>query len=102
MSVIYDTANNPISANALSLDSAEVKQLDIRIDCKAPNFLRCEAVADLLVEAKLSTDTTWTNLETTPIALAPYDSTRRTFNVRLTAASVLVFTKRKFLITVRP
>ena len=97
---IFDTANNPISSFSLSLNSAEVKTLTIRVECRTGRFLRCETVADIAVEARKVGDTTWINLETTPIDLSPFDATRQNFEIRLTAVSVIVLTRRNFKLTV--
>lgn len=96
MSLIFDAADNPISSFAMTIESEEVKTFTIRIDCKASNFFKSEVVGDLTVEAKLSTDGSWTNIETTPIDLTPYAATRQSFNVRLTAGTVTSPVRRMF------
>ena len=100
MSLIYDTADNPISSFAMSMDSNEVKTFTVKIDCKTSNYLRGSSVADLTVEAKRSADASWINIETTPINLTPYAATRQSFDVRLTASTVATAIRRTFNLTV--
>ena len=102
MSLIFDTSDNPITSFSISLESAEVKTFTIKIDCKTSNFLSSEVVGDLTVEAKLHTDSGWTNIETTPLDLSAYNATRPSFDVRLTAGTVSSPVKRIFNLTVGP
>lgn len=102
MSFIFDLDDNPISSFAMAIDSAGVATLQIRVECRTGYKLRCETVADLAVEAKRHVDSSYINLETTPIDLSAYDGSRQNFDVRLTASTVSVLTRENFKITVAP
>lgn len=98
--MIFDTADNPISSFSMSIESAAVQTLTLRIECRTSYFLSCETVADLAVEGRKAGDVTWINLETTPIDLSAYNGTRQNFEIRLTAASVAAIQRRDFSIRV--
>jgi len=87
---ILDIEGNPIGSLSLHLESAEVATAQIQIRCIAGKFLRCDPVDDALIEAKLSTDTLYVNIETTPIDLTPFDTLNKIFDLRFTASSVLL------------
>lgn len=90
--MIYDLDNNPIFSAALSVPSADSIVLQIRIDCMTGYEFYADTVANLAAEGQKEGDVSWTNIETTPIDLSPWNGTRQTFNVRLTAAAVTIET----------
>lgn len=96
--MIYDIEDNPIASYLTNLDASGIFQCKIRVNCRTGLSLASESVSDLLVEAKHEDDSSWVNLETTPIDLTAFDGTRQNFDVRLTAAAVSVRTTRNFRI----
>lgn len=84
----------------MSIDALGVQTLTIRVECRTGFFLRCETVANIAVDARKVGDVPWINLETTPVDLSPYNATRQNFEIRLTAASVVVITRENFKLTI--
>lgn len=86
--MIYDLDNNRLTAGQAGIDHDGQKTIVCKIDCQTGYYLRSSAVADIAVEAKRSADSVWTNIETTPIDLTPWNGTMQNFDIRITAESV--------------
>lgn len=84
-----------------TIDEGEELVFTIPVECSDDLFLRVDPspVADLTVEAYRvvgSGPETYTDLETTPIDLSPWDGTTQEFQIRITAGSVSSVTRRQF------
>lgn len=99
---IFDIDDNPIASFMLSIDSLDVQILTLRIECRTGQNLRGIPVSDVVVEAKRSVDSTWVDIETTPIDLTPYNPTRQNFDIRITAGTVASLKHHNFNLTVGP
>lgn len=86
--MIYDSENNPINRFAYAQAKSTAKTMQILVDCKDGYRLFCDVTANVTVEGKLSTDVSYTNLESSFIDLSPYDGFRKTFDIRVTTANV--------------
>ena len=92
--MFYDLADNPIASYSGSIEAEAVQTYNLKADCRADRFLACGPVADLVVDARVSGDVDWIDLETTRIDLTPYDGQRKQFEIRVTAGSVSAITRR--------
>lgn len=86
--MIYDIDNNPLPSYLMNLASSGIFQFSIRVNCRTGLHLRSESVSDLSVEGRKLGDSTWINLETTPIDLSADNETRQTYEIKLTAITV--------------
>lgn len=86
--MILDTNDNPITKFAYAQQKATAKTLQIKVDCKTGYRLFCDPTANLTVEGKLSSDVSYTNLESSFIDLSPYNGIRKTFDIRITTDNV--------------
>lgn len=98
--MIYDTDGLPIYSAALALGPNEVKTASVDIDCLANYVLKGTAVSGVTVEAKHSAAGSWTNIETSTIALAAWAGTTQRFLVRFTTSSVGSFSRPSFTLSV--
>ena len=98
---IYDTDGHVIYSVPVSLFPGQQKAATIQIDCVDGYSLYGAAVADVAVEARHGTSGSWTNIETTPIDLTPWDGSRETFQVRFTNESSTAQDSRSMALTVR-
>ena len=100
--MIYDTTAENDTVN-LALESLASVIHTVQIDCFSGQSLYMSAsVPDLTVEARHGTVGAWTNLETTAIDLTPYDGSRETFQIRITAPSAASHYTRAFPVYVGP
>jgi hypothetical protein len=98
--MIYDTDDNRILSTYIPISSSETKSFTLTLTCTTGYFFRGEVVANLTVEAKHSGSGSWTNIETTPIALATWNGTNQDFNVRITSGAITTRDRRAFRLSV--
>lgn len=99
--MIYDTGGLVIYSAAYSVASADSEIQTIQIDCEDGYELRGEPVATLALEARHGTSGPWISIENDSIDLSPWDGSRETFQIRLTAQTVFELTRRVFRLTVK-
>jgi hypothetical protein len=87
--MILDINGDPVSSFSFQMESSDVVTFKIRIICLAEYHLRSEITPDVTIEGKLEADVSYTDLTTGGILLTPYANTYQTFDIRLTAASVI-------------
>ena len=100
--MFYDLDDNPIASFTGSIDEGEALTYELKIDCRVSRFLAGDVVADLALEGRAFGEVSWVNLETTRIDLTPYANTRQRFQIRVTAASITVITRRNFQLRIEP
>lgn len=100
--MIYDTDGIPVYSAAVGLESNEQKTATVDVDCKVGYSLKGTTVAGVTVEAKHEDAPSWTNIETTPIALGAWAGQTERFLVRFTAGAVTSFDRVSFTLTVEP
>lgn len=87
--MIFDTNDVPLRSARAAVRSGEVRTMTIRLECHTGRQLEmAEAVANVAIEARAVGSVSWTNLETTPISLTPYNGTFQDFEIRLTGGAV--------------
>lgn len=96
-----DTNNDGLLSVNFAMRSAEVVTASVLIDCVTGFSLFGQSVSDIAVEARQGVSGAFTNIETTPIDLGTWNGTRQLFHVRLTAGSIVAYTRRTFTLTVR-
>jgi hypothetical protein len=100
--MIYDTTAENDTVN-LALESLASVIHTVQIDCFSGQSLYMSAtVPDLTVEARHGTVGAWTDLETTAIDLTPYDGSRETFQIQITAPAAASHYTRAFPVYVGP
>jgi hypothetical protein len=72
-----------------AFEPSEQRIYSILVQCFTGTQLSGNVVADFVVEARHGAGGGWTNIETTPIALDTWNGTTQTFQVRITAPSVI-------------
>lgn len=101
--MIYDHDDQPLVSVNAGIKSEEAIQFKIEIDCKAGYFMRATPVADLLVQARHhGTGGAFTDIESTPFDLTPWDGSQEEFDIRITAGVITEFDKRAFRIILSP
>lgn len=98
--MIYDLDNNPLSSFSMSIASGDDAVLQLQLDCLSGYEFFSLSVSNIAVEARKQGDVSWTNIETTPIDLSPYNGLREIFEVRLTADVVSAINRRSFALKV--
>ncbi len=98
--MIYDLDNNPLSSSFLDIKSNQLQEISVRIDCAAPEVLRCDDIPELTVTGKHIDQTDWTDLETTGLDLSEWNGSRETFQIRLQAGEILTVDLVDFSISV--
>lgn len=81
---------------SIAIESGQSKIIPFNVQCFTGNELSGESVADLAVEARHGASGGWTNIETTPIDLSPYDGSTELFQVQITAGTVTTPFVRSF------
>jgi hypothetical protein len=85
--MIRDT-NGPLDTITLALESGQNRVYTITIDCFTGHELSGEVVGDIAVEARHGIVGAYTDIETTPIDLSPYNGSTETFQIRVTAGTI--------------
>lgn len=91
---MFDNSDVFLNQYTGSIYAGATQACVIRIDCSTGKTLMASVVSDLTITARLygSADA-FTDLESTGLDLSPYNGTRRSFEVRIVAASVSRRTK---------
>ena len=98
---IKDTDGNIISGAAFVVRSTENEIGTFEIDCAAGWSLYGTVTSEMVVEARHGSSGGWTDIETTPIDLTPWDGSTETFQFRVTAPTVTVASTIAYTLTVR-
>lgn len=100
--MIYDTDGLPLYSASVSLGPNETKTAEIDIACKTGYALKGEPISGVTVEAKHEDAVSWTNIETTPIALDSWAGTTERFKIRFTTGTVSAFDRVSLSLSVEP
>lgn len=98
--MIFDQDGNPISSFSTLIESGDVQTYNLRVECRAGYSFYAEVVSDLTLEAKRTLDSSWVDIETTPIDLSPWDGTTQNFQFRVTAGTVTELFRKAFSLRV--
>ena len=86
---MYDLDDNPLTNNAISVESGGVTNLQVKIDCRSGYVLRVKNPVEIVaVNAKHSSENIYTDLETDSIDLGGWNGSREVFDIRLTGGDV--------------
>jgi len=86
---MFDTDNTFINQYTGSIEAGATQTAIVRVDCITGKTLKASVVSDLTLTGRLyGTSDSFTDLESTGIDLSPYNGTRRSFEIRIVAASV--------------
>lgn len=100
--MFYDLNDNPIASFSGSIEEGSADIYEMKVDCSADRFLACDPVADVVLEARAYGDVSWIDLETQRIDLTPYANTRKRFEFRVTAGSVVTIQRKTIQFRVEP
>lgn len=98
--MIYDIEDNPIAGFNFPISSGQIVVFQIRADCQAGLRLFSDVVGDLTIEGRPQGVGAYVNLESSDIDLGPYAGTRQNFDIKVTAGTVAVLTRRAFKLKV--
>lgn len=98
--MIYDLDGNLMGPVILSIDSAGTSLFSMLIDCETGKKLFADNVVGLTINARKKNDSTWINIETTPIELTPYIPDRTEFEFQIIAQATVTRDLYNFKITV--
>jgi hypothetical protein len=99
--MIYDHDDRPLLSTTLSIGPSTDLQFKIEIDCRAGEFLRATAVADITVSARHhGTGGAFTNIETTPLALGTWDGDKEEFDIKIESSAFTEYARRSFFLSV--
>jgi hypothetical protein len=86
---------DPYTPGEMALNSNEQKTFILAFECFEGYYLRCDPIADVLVEARAVGDTDWTALESTPIDMEPWVLTVQHFEIRVTTGTISSYARRR-------
>ena len=98
---MYDLDNNPLANGSVSVGSGSVTNLQIKIDCRSGYILRVKNPVEVVaVNAKHTSEDSYTDLETDSIDLSPWNGSREIFDIRLTGDEVSARTLKTVILSV--
>lgn len=98
--MLFDSNSQILTSAALSIEANSQTVFPVKAEARAGYFLSASAVADLQVEARISGDVDWTDIEAVPLDLSAHAGNIVDIEIRLTAGSVSVITDRSFTLSV--
>ncbi len=102
MSLIFNPDGDPVSALHFEPYGNTNFTIVLTIRCRAGYELTSTAVTNVAVEGRVTGGGGFTNLETTPIDLTPYDGTDQDFDIKITSEAVTAARLRDFTLSVAP
>lgn len=92
----------PYTPGEMALGSNQQVTIILEFECFSGYSLRCDPVADILVEARVVGDVSWIALESTPIDMTPHALTVQQFQVRLTTGTLTGYSRQRVRIYASP
>ena len=92
--ILVDAEDPHVPGNIVLRENDEQTVL-VDFECRENYFLRCDPVADVLVEARLEGVGAFVNLETTPIDTTAFAATVQRFEIRFTTGALPAHVRRE-------